>query len=200
MFDISDCHSWECGGRNEPAFPVIPMRLVALLLLVAAAPSRALAPIKEKVNHERALLAKPDALNKTPMLNKSASAAAACPATCNQVTCDYWGQDILVTKRTCAVLEAEWSCDCSGCNCLLDTEKEKDVHSDHARLDDKLEALDQKLDATLAALGGSLSHVGGRAGHPHARDRGKGKAEVPGRAPQPQEREQAVRTGTLEKS
>ena len=50
-----------------------------------------------------------------------------CPATCFEDTCDAWA-----TKgSSCAELEDEWGCDCTGCACVVeDGDKNDDKGGD----------------------------------------------------------------------
>ena len=46
-----------------------------------------------------------------------ATTTKACENTCQGKTCDYWG---LEQKYTCAVVEKDYGCSCTGCKCVLD--------------------------------------------------------------------------------
>ena len=48
---------------------------------------------------------------------KTTKPANACRKSCQKFSCDYWGSE---EAYTCSQLEAEYGCDCSGCDCKID--------------------------------------------------------------------------------
>ena len=51
------------------------------------------------------------------MYCKPSAATKICKKTCEGQTCDYWSSE---EDFTCATVEKDYGCDCTGCKCPLD--------------------------------------------------------------------------------